>query len=195
MSAFGCLFLLVLSGLFIDYPHLYRRGLDKRLYLATLQRDVPAMERLIAEGANINQSDEDGNPLFVEITAAGDLEIARVLLSHKPQVNAVNPKGGRTALGYASLRGWISVVQDLIKQGADINATSRSGYTALMSAVGGRNLAIVSYLLKQGADRKIQNEYGQTALSIAKKACERAVLPKRKTECSEIVRILERSAF
>ncbi|MFC1743053.1 ankyrin repeat domain-containing protein [Candidatus Riflebacteria bacterium] len=58
-------------------------------------------------------------------------------------------------------------VQELLKQGSDINAKEdKKGYTPLMVASAVGNAAIVQLLLEWGADVGVTNNRGQTALDI-----------------------------
>jgi ankyrin repeat protein len=52
---------------------------------------------------------------------------------------------------------------------ADVNATDRSGWSALMHAAQMGNLEAVRALVTAGADREAKNKDGETALMIARK--------------------------
>ncbi|KAL8789438.1 MAG: hypothetical protein Q9213_001195 [Squamulea squamosa] len=58
----------------------------------------------------------------------------------------------------------ISVIRALVKAGADINATNRTGETALHAAAVNGNTTIVKVLLASGADIYAQNRSGLTPL-------------------------------
>ncbi len=57
--------------------------------------------------------------------------------------------------------------QQLITQGADVNAVDSSGWTALMYAVLYGRTDMVKFLLDRGANASIATPSGQTALSFA----------------------------
>ena len=61
------------------------------------------------------------------------------------------------------------VVDFLLNKGADINARSKDGNTALMIASGGGvvKTRIVKILINHGANLRLRNSKGQTALMIA----------------------------
>ncbi len=59
------------------------------------------------------------------------------------------------------------MVQDALKQKADINYKDKSGYTALIWAVEKSNRWMVKLLLDAGADPDIKNNYGFTNLMLA----------------------------
>ncbi|GHV47953.1 hypothetical protein FACS1894204_11850 [Synergistales bacterium] len=59
------------------------------------------------------------------------------------------------------------VIELLLKNGADINATSDNGMTILMAAglnSHPKNISFISYLLKNGADVNAKDKFGRTAL-------------------------------
>jgi len=65
----------------------------------------------------------------------------------------------------------ISTVKKAISNGADVNATSENGTTALMAACENKTssaISIVSTLLSSGADVNAVNSLGKTALDYAK---------------------------
>ena len=67
----------------------------------------------------------------------------------------------------------------LLDAGADVNAASPNGTTALMMAVRGGHAAVVDLLLARGADVAHRNDAGATALAWAQRggldAIERAL--------------------
>lgn len=85
-------------------------------------------------------------------------------------------------LGFASLGVYANTLVDAVKagdedavrsylaQGADANAASPEGTTALMWAIDGRNPAMAELLLEAGADVFHVNRYGMTALHLAARA-------------------------
>ena len=62
----------------------------------------------------------------------------------------------------------IDIARALINEGADVNAQSKEGVTALMIAAA-RNVApMIGLLLQAGANPDLKSELGQTAADIAK---------------------------
>jgi ankyrin repeat protein len=58
---------------------------------------------------------------------------------------------GVTALGIASLKGNIKLMQMLLDAGADLNVTSNNGIGALYLAIKGGNNLCIQYLITRGA--------------------------------------------
>ena len=63
------------------------------------------------------------------------------------------------------------VVGVLLEAGAEVNARSRRGMTALMQAAGRGHKGTVVLLLEADADVTLKDAYGWTALTRAKRSC------------------------
>lgn len=73
----------------------------------------------------------------------------------------------KSPLLVAASKGDINSVQDLIKNGADIEQKDKAGYTALFLAVCDGQASIVEYLINKGAKVNTQNGEGMTPLHYA----------------------------
>src|SRR5260370_37957527 len=69
----------------------------------------------------------------------------------------------------AAVRGHTDTARTLLEKGADVNAKSKAGRTALMSASDLGQLDTVRVLLEQGADVDAKDKKGDTALRVAEK--------------------------
>jgi serine/threonine-protein phosphatase 6 regulatory ankyrin repeat subunit B len=74
---------------------------------------------------------------------------------------------GATLLHNAAEAGTPRTIQALLQAGADVNARTASGWTALMVAASRGHLAAVHALLRAGADMEARNAQGQTAMALA----------------------------
>ena len=77
---------------------------------------------------------------------------------------------GKTLLMWAAIKGNISLVELLIKKGAEVNIRDKHNNTALMWAVRNMHNDVSRILLKNNADISIKCRRNETALTIAKKS-------------------------
>lgn len=75
--------------------------------------------------------------------------------------------GELTPMIYAARTGSIEAVQALIDAGADINQTSRYGWSPLLAATQNRNYVMGKFLIDHGADVNLANKGGWTPLYLA----------------------------
>lgn len=78
------------------------------------------------------------------------------------------PDGGElTALIYAARSGSIDAARVLLDAGADVNQTSRYGWSPLLAATQNRNYQMGKFLIDNGADVNLANKGGWTPLYLA----------------------------
>lgn len=135
---------------------------------AIKKKDTVLAARLISEGANPNAKDSIGGTILMDLCHFPDMPIAGFILRHGATVNEPRSPKGRTALMVACAY-WcgVDMVKLLVENGADVNAVSQDGTTALMLAAQSEKLDVVNYLLEHGADANKKNAAGKTALDLA----------------------------
>jgi uncharacterized protein len=131
---------------------------------------------ILALGANL--PGELANALNVEPRVMMMTLAAVVLFSLANRVLRLptgleNPQGftyqeGSQALLRAVIKGRATIVERLIKAGANVNARSPQGYTLLMIAAARGNQEITNILLDLGADFAIVDPQGRNALQHAR---------------------------
>ena len=99
-------------------------------------------------------------------TAAKNGDVSRLeeLTGFGANVNGQNLLSGITPLSMASLNNKTEAVAFLLGKGANINAKSRDGGTALHGAAFLGHIETVNLLLSKGADPNIRNNKGETPL-------------------------------
>ncbi|HTC50353.1 MAG TPA: ankyrin repeat domain-containing protein [Steroidobacteraceae bacterium] len=106
-----------------------------------------------ADGAAV--SDASGNPVPVS-AARGRRPPAR------------EPDGGAfTALVYAARSGSIDAARALLEGGADVNQTTRYGWSPLLAATHNSNYQMAKFLIEHGANVNLANKGGWTPLYLA----------------------------
>ncbi|WP_296639339.1 ankyrin repeat domain-containing protein [Thiobacillus sp. 65-1402] len=163
-------------------------GLDKQVDL------VEFAEVLIAHGADVNRKTGEGRSYATPLNyavASNNLPVAKLLIVHGADVEGggSSPLSAAVTVGMAQLlvdngagvntrssAGWyplhsaanranIKVTNYLLSRGANPNAVSGNGYTALYMAAGSDyGAAVTEALLSYGADLNAKNASGQTAL-------------------------------
>jgi quinoprotein dehydrogenase-associated probable ABC transporter substrate-binding protein len=149
--------------------------------LAAARNKVRAIKLLVAAGAAIEAPIPGGyTPLFVAV-AQGKLAGAEALIDLGAKCDVVQgPQHLSLLMAIATQappdRRIVQIMQkvepaqiaqELIKHGANINAVTTHGVSALMVAAAHDNAPIIGVLVRAGARADIRSEEGQTALDIA----------------------------
>jgi len=143
---------------------------------------------LLTGGANVNQTDPDGDTPLTAAALYGCLTVVEALLSHGADVNRAGAKQ-RSALHQAIMGSYnydsypedadcedkyefdapakLRIVELLLEQGAEIEAVDEDGDTPLICAIYMDRFDIFHLLLKQGADINRLDGRGRTPLMIA----------------------------
>ncbi len=121
------------------------------LHLAAWGTSPETVAVLLKGGADVDSRDKiSATPLF-NAAEKGRLEIARILLDHKANANAVSMDPSQhVPLHVAASGGHVEVVRLLLDRGARLRATTRNNSTAMHEAASGGRVAVVRLLLERG---------------------------------------------
>ncbi len=104
---------------------------DEAFVLACLNDHTEIMKTLLDAGANPDTTfNEKNDPILLYAAVNGRAEAVNVLLGMDADVNKVNTEG-KTPLMGAAHEGHIEILDHLIKAGANLEAKTKRGYTAL----------------------------------------------------------------
>ena len=134
------------------------------MVMAAKKDDPATLREGLKSGFNPNYKDREGNTLLIH-AAANSSPAAAALLLQGGADPALQNKVGDDALNYASLKGSLPIVQDLVAHGMPV--TRRQGWQPLTYAVFGKHLSVFSFLMDQGAAPNAVNPNGATALMFA----------------------------
>ncbi len=137
-----------------------------REYTSTLvegivDKDIKAVRKAIAEGADVNLKEREGMTPLMFAVRLDSPKIAKLLLDNKADVNAKN-QIGNTALMLAAENGNTEMAELLIKYGAAVDERNMFKATPLMWSRGGKKLA--ELLIKNGADVNAKDWIHETVL-------------------------------
>jgi ankyrin repeat protein len=166
-------------------PDLEQVRIQRELLLGASQRSIPAadlckgIERrglgfVTVAGAGGNAGAGVGGEVAFEVDADGNL----VLDSNGDPVPASTGRGRRpparepdggalTALVYAARTGRIDAARVLLDGGADVNQTTRYGWSPLLAATQNQNYQMAKFLIERGANVNLANKGGWTPLYLA----------------------------
>jgi ankyrin repeat protein len=143
---------------------------DLDVFEAAALGSVERVQDLIGREPNLARTwSPDGfTPLHLA-SFFGRCDCARVLIDGGAGVSetAKNPMAV-TPLNSAAASGHMETVELLLKNGAEVDAAQKGGYTALHSAAHNGNAAMVELLLAHGADRERKAEDGRDAADLAR---------------------------
>ncbi len=131
------------------------------LHWAVLANSPEVAEFLIAEGVDLNAKD---NTESAPITVANGLTMIKLLISKGADVDTKATRHKRTRLQMACSTGEKGIVEFLIGQGADIQATDDRGREPLHQAAAGGHVDIAELLIAKGADLNVRAGNSATPL-------------------------------
>lgn len=138
------------------------------LALACLNGNLPMVQKLVAAKANPNTLARTGETPFLNCVRSGNVETVRLLLEAKADVNLGEKWRGQTPLMWAVAEKHPEVAKALVDHGANVNAQSKGGFTALQFAAQQGDVESAKILLAGGARvNDADPEDGMTALLTA----------------------------
>jgi ankyrin repeat protein len=143
------------------------------LHVAAAKSRVEIAGKLIAAGANVNASDDNGCMPLCEAAIHGSADMVKLLLSHGANVggrgkNSEGHLNSDTAIHCAAASGRTDVVRLLIDAKAAIDAVDEEGNTPLHYAALSGPMELVRLLLERGANPNLKDRENHTPLDVAK---------------------------
>ncbi|XP_077431332.1 nuclear factor of kappa light polypeptide gene enhancer in B-cells inhibitor, alpha b [Vanacampus margaritifer] len=138
------------------------------LHLAVITNQSDVCQRLLADGCDPTLVDDSGDMATHIACRHGNLLCFSVLTQfcrpeHLQTMLAACNYQGQNCLHLASVHGFLSLVENLVDLGADVNSKEqRNGRSGLHLAVDQQNLSLVKLLLKKGADPNLLTFGGHT---------------------------------
>jgi hypothetical protein len=153
--------------------------IQHELFAAIAAGNVPLIETLIREGAEVNfrANDPERETPLLRAIAGNDLAVVQTLLEAGANVNAAGALTGLTPTMRAV--GKAAILRELLARGADVNARAHAnfkaptefaepaGKTVLHLASAGNHAEDIEILARAGADLEALDENQQTPLDLA----------------------------
>lgn len=169
------LFFAVTNGTYVSVQMLIRFGskVDEindegstPLFQAILQNRTDVTKLLILSGANINIRLPGGNTYMHRSIDVGNISIICTLWTLGIVADSVN-EIDQTALTKAVMADNSTMINELVKFGANVNRKSKSGDTYLHIAIKNDKIVAMRALLKNKLPLESQGEYGYSPLYLA----------------------------
>ncbi len=141
---------------------------DARLSRAAMDGDMPGVERLLGENADVNGAQGDGTTALHWAAYTDDRVMVRLLIQAGADLNSETRLGALTPLFIAAKRGNAAILRLMLEAGADANSSNAQRTTPLMLAAASGITAAVQVLVDHSADvNATESAYGQTAAMFA----------------------------
>lgn len=127
------------------------------LMWAAAENKIDAVKLLIAHGSNPNLINYLGRTALMYAARYGYIQIVRLLLEAGANPNSTNELGNYPALLAAAENGHLSVVESLLKHGADITHKNNFSETALEIAMKNKHGEVAKILRKQAKNTEEQD--------------------------------------
>lgn len=164
------------SALLLSKGKLNKLSLHQALLQSILSNMQSVSLALIKKDKLLNKRDENRRSALWHSASLGQLEVVKAILKRYRQDLNERDVNGYSPLARATLNGHQSMVELLLKQGADLNVLTEDKNNILMLSVLSGKKAFIAQLIKQGAEINQKNNAGNTALMIAASAGNNAVI-------------------
>lgn len=105
---------------------------------------------------------------LIQASTSGNLDDVFMSINHNVNINAHDDVQGFSPLMLAVMNDYISIVNVLLRNNADVNDTNNNGNTALICAAIFNNVDAAKILIATGNVKiNIRNNKGETALKVA----------------------------
>ena len=116
--------------------------------------DIVSLNVLLAEGAEVDTVDKEGNTPLMLSAKIGNPRMVKIILAHHPEMDKVN-YNGYTALMIASEQGQIHILEKLLEKGASVDLTNQSGLTAADLALRNGQPAVAELLRSSAQHQQV----------------------------------------
>lgn len=163
-GSFNCLdYLLGLEGIDAEKKS---KGIPP-FHIAGLHNKFDCLKRLQESGINVNVLDDDGSTLLHKGCNEGNKPLVLLLLDSKDIDINVLDQNKMSPLHLATNFGSGTIVQALVRKGANLDLQNSKGQTPFHIAIDHSNSKIVNYLIKKGSKTDIIDFQGSSPLHIA----------------------------
>jgi len=134
--------------------------------LAAFIGDKRAIKSFLAQGVDVDASDEEGLTPLHNAARNGQVDVIKLLLKRGATIDAPD-NNGWTPLHMAADDGQVAAMKLLLKRGATFNSRDRNGLTALHAAARNGHAGAIKLLLKKGVTIDTRDNNGTTPLHFA----------------------------
>ena len=156
---------------------------DMRLIEAARHGDLPTVQQLLTQGANVHATDSAGETALIAAAYANHLAVAQHLIEAGADVN-VQDNTRQSAYLIATAEGYVDLLRLTLQAGADVQRTDSFNCTGLIRAADRGHVEIIQTLLQTAINIDHVNRLGWTAL------LEAIILGDGGARHTEVVRLL-----